>query len=141
MKVFWDTSAAINAMVSTQVWERLNADEHYVHLHLFSEFFAIMTGRGIPAKDAAGNPARLVLTPSDTVYWLREFAAKVKVVELTATELLVAFDLAAQKSVQGGRVYDYGHALAADKADAQVILTRNLNDFSGLSNKARPEWP
>lgn len=141
MKVFWDTSAAINAVVSPQVWERLNVDEHFARLHLFAEFFAIMTGRGIPVKDQAGNPTRLMLTPKDAARWLREFAAKVKLLELTDAETLDALDGAAQKNVQGGRVYDYGHALAAEKADAEVLLTRNLNDFTGLTNRVRPEWP
>ena len=59
MRLYWDTSAAINAIVSKQVWDRLNTDEHFTRLHLFSEVFATMTGRGIPVKDAAGNPARL----------------------------------------------------------------------------------
>jgi hypothetical protein len=141
MKVFWDTSAAINAVVSPQVWDRLKTNEHFALPHLCAEFFAIMTGRGIAVKDQAGNPARLVLTPTDAAQWLREFAAKVKLVELTAAEALDALDVAAQKNVQGGRVYDYGHALAAEKAEAEVLLTRNLNDFTGLTNKARPEWP
>jgi len=141
MKVFWDTSAAINALVSPKVSDRLNTGEHFARLHLFAEFFATMTGRGIPVKDSAGNLARLVLTPSDAAQWLREFAAKVTFVELTAAETLDALDRAEQRSVQGGRVYDYGHSLAAEKADAEVLLTRNIADFKGLVSEARLEWP
>ncbi len=141
MKTFGDTSAAMNAVVATKVWERLNTGEHFARLHLFAEFFATMTGRGIRVKDQAGNPARLVLTPMDAAHWLREFAMKVKLVELTDAETLDALDRAAQNRVQGGRVYDYGHALAAEKAEADVLLTRNTNDFIGLADKARIEWP
>ena len=79
MKVYWDTSAAINAAVSAQVFNRLNSDEHCTRAHLFAEFFSTMTGRGIPVKDKDGNPARLMLTPNDAAAWLRTFSSKVRV--------------------------------------------------------------
>jgi hypothetical protein len=58
MKVFWDTSAAVNALVSPQVWDRLNTGEHYARLHLFAEFFATMTGRGVSVITATPWPQR-----------------------------------------------------------------------------------
>ena len=36
---------------------------------------------------------------------------------------------------------DYGHALAAKKVDADVLLTRNTEDFRGLSGSVGLEWP
>jgi hypothetical protein len=42
--------------------------------------------------------------------------------------------------VQGRRVYNYGHALAAERPEAEVVLTRNLDDFAGLTNKDRDAW-
>lgn len=56
MIYYWDTSAIINAAVSEVVQARLDRDEHFSRLHAFSEFFAIMTGRGIDI----GNNARAV---------------------------------------------------------------------------------
>jgi hypothetical protein len=140
VKSYWDTSAALNALVSTNVWARLDTGEHFVRLHLFSEFFATITGRGIPVKDRAGNAARLVLTPQDAAVWLRGFRAKVRLIELDDTETLDALDKAQIRNVQGGRVYDYGHALAAEKAHAEALLTRNTHDFSGLT-KTELHWP
>jgi len=140
VKNYWDTSAAINALVSTQVWARLNTGEHFARLHMFSEFFATITGRGIPAKDQAGNPIRLALSPQDAALWLRGFRAKVKLIDLNDTETLDALDKAQVRNVQGGRVYDYFHALAAEKAQADALLTRNTNDFSGLT-KLAIQWP
>jgi len=140
VKSYWDTSAAINALVSTEVWSRLNTGEHFARLHLFFEFFATMTGRGISVKDQSGNPARLVLTPQDAAIWLRGFRTKVKLIDLDDTETLDALDKAQVRSVQGGRVYDYGHALAADKAQAHALLTRNTDDFSGLTEMP-VKWP
>jgi hypothetical protein len=141
VKLYWDTSAAINAIVSKQVWDRLSADEHFTRLHLFSEVFATMTGRGIPVKDALGNPARLVMSARDATAWLRKFSGKVNLVELDLAETLDALDQAHGKGVQGGRVYDYGHAKAAAKSKADLILTRNTQDFQALVGSMRVEWP
>jgi len=106
VRTYWDTSAAINALISPNVWARLDSGEHFARLHLFSEFFATVTGRGIPAKDNAGNPVRLVLTPQDASIWLKGFRAKVTLIELDDAEILSALARAHAHSVQGGRVYD-----------------------------------
>jgi hypothetical protein len=141
MRFFWDTSAAINAAVSCKVKARLEADEHLARAHLFSEFFSVMTGRGIPGKDTDGNPVRVTFDADDAARWLRDFAAKVRLVELDGAEILDALELARSRSVQGARVYDYAHALAAIKCNAEVVLTRNTKDFKGLTGSARLEWP
>jgi hypothetical protein len=141
LRTYWDTSAAINAFVSAKVSARLDSGEHYIRVHLLSEFFATMTGRGVPVKDADGNPARLILSPSDAATWLRKFCARVKVVELDLQETLNALDQAQRKNVQGGKVYDFMHAVAADKNDTAKLLTRNAKDFAGLTEKATAEWP
>jgi len=99
-----------------------------------------MTGRGIQYKDKQGNPIVIVLDPNDTAKWLREFAARVTIIELDKSETLDALEKAQSRSVQGARVYDYAHALAADKAGADIVLTRNTTHFEGLS-RARVEWP
>ena len=141
MKVFWDTSAAINALVSAQVFRRLDSDEHFARIHLLSEFFSIITGKGIEVRDQAGQLARLLLQPKDAAIWLRTFVGKVSFVELDWSETLDALDKAQALSVQGARVYDYAHALAAIKSGADVVLTRNEKDFTGLTGNVRVEWP
>lgn len=141
MKIYWDTSAAINAAVSIEVNARLDAGEHFTRLHLFSEFFSIMTGRGVSATDAEGKEVRVIFDAADAAKWLRDFADKVTLVEVDKKETLDALDQAQSRNVQGARVYDYVHALAAVKARAEVVLTRNLSDFAGLTGPARVEWP
>ena len=140
MKSFWDTSAAINALVSPSVFARLKHGQHMARVHLIFEFFAIMTGRGIAVKDKNGNPAKLILSESDATAWLRQFAGMISFVELSAVEVLDALEGAAAKGVKGGRVYDYGHALAANQVEADELITRDANDFSGLTN-ASVVWP
>ena len=141
MKFFWDTSAAINAAVSLSVKARLNSDEHVARKHLLLEFFSTMTGRGIPGKDAAGVAVKVKLDPNDAAKWLRQFASKVTLIDVELNELLDALDEAQSRSVEGARVYDYAHAVAAIKAKADVVLTRNEKHFAGLTGNARLEWP
>jgi hypothetical protein len=136
-KYYWDSSAMINAAVSDAVAQRLDADAHLARAHNLSEFFAIMTGRGVELR---GLGARAVWSPKDASKWLRDFASKVTIVELTAGELLDGLDEAGAK-VLGARVYDYGHALAAVKAGADVVLTRNPADFEGFTGTAVIEHP
>jgi len=104
---------------------------------MFSEFFSIMTGRGIQVK---GQSARLVMSTTDAAIWLRKFSSKVKLVDLELSETLDAFEKAARKGVMGRRVYDYGHVLGAEKAGTDVILTRNTADFIPLTSQA-VQWP
>jgi hypothetical protein len=82
----------------------------------------------------------LVMTGDNAAKWLRGFASKVTVIDPDGAELLDALDKAQTNNVSGGRVYDYGHVVAAQKAKVEVILTRNTNDFRGLSTIPL-EWP
>jgi len=141
LKIYWDTSAAINAMISPEVDSRFDQDEHFTRLHTLSEFFSIMTGRGITVPDDSGRLFRISMSPHDAAKWLRGFVSKVRLVDLEGHEVLDALDRAEANGIQGGRVFDYGHALAARKASADTILTRNTNDFRALAGAIRIEWP
>ena len=61
--------------------------------------------------------------------------------ELSDAEVLAALEGALERNVGGGRVYDYLHAIGAEKVKSEVILTRNPRDFEGLGGTARVEWP
>jgi len=132
---YWDSSAVLNAAVSTAVKGRLGTGAHYARLHTYVEAFHVMTGRGIPLSGGL-----LKWTADDCAAWLKEFAAKVDAVDLDKAELMAALEKAQSRNVSGGHVYDYLHALAADKANADELLTRNTSDFTGLTN-AKVEWP
>ena len=143
MKFFWDTSAVINAAVSPNVESRLeaHADKHVARLHVFYEFFSTMTGRGVMGKDANGQPIKILFDGNDAAEWLKEFSSKVTLVEVDCEESLAALAKAQSLKVRGAHVYDYAHALAAVKAEADTVLTRNEEDFKGLTGQARIEWP
>ena len=76
MRTYWDTSAAINAAISPEVFHRLKTGEHVARLHLLAEFFATMTGRGVEITDEAGNAGRLAFTQSECAAWLKNFAQR-----------------------------------------------------------------
>ena len=84
MKTYWDTSAAIKAAISPEVFRLLESGEHVARLHLLAEFFATMTGRGVEITDEEGNSDRMVFTQNESAAWLRKF------VELTKEEALTA---------------------------------------------------
>ena len=91
MITYWDTSAVVNSAVSAKVAARLDSGGHYVRLHVFGEFFSIITGGAIQLLDnASGLTARFKFTPEDAATWLRNFSTKVKVVELEFAETLTA---------------------------------------------------
>lgn len=139
MRTYWDTSAAINAAISPQVFRRLETGEHTARLHLLAEFFATMTGRGVKITDEAGNAERVIFTQDECAAWLKSFAQKVKFDELTKDEALAALEKAQNKSVQGARIYDYWHAPVAEKMKADELLTRNTRHFQDLAKNVA--WP
>jgi hypothetical protein len=139
MRTYWDTSAAINAAISPEVFRRLDAGEHVARLHLLAEFFATMTGRGVEITDEAGNAERLAITQNECATWLKNFAQRVKFEELTQEEALAALEKAQSAGVQGARVYDYWHALVAEKAKADELITRNTRHFQDLAKNVA--WP
>jgi hypothetical protein len=139
VRTYWDTSAAINAALSPEVFRRLEGGGHVARLHLLAEFFATMTGRGVEISDDAGNIDRMVFTQNQCAAWLREFAGRVEFKELTKEEALHGLDKAQGLGVQGARVYDYWHALVAGKAKSDELITRNTRHFEGLAENVT--WP
>ena len=139
MRTYWDTSAAINAALSPEVFRRLDKCDHVARLHLLAEFFATMTGRGVEITDEAGNTDRMVFTQNECAAWLRKFAGRLKFEELTKDEALNGLDTAQRMGVQGARVYDYWHALVSNKAKSDEIITRNMRHFQGLAENIA--WP
>lgn len=139
MRTYRDTSAAINAAISPDVFRRLDTGEHVARLHLLAEFFATMTGRGVEITDEEGNTDRMVFTQNECAAWLREFAEKLEFEELTKDEALNGLDQAQRLGVQGARVYDYWHGLVSQKAKSNELITRNVRHFQGLAENVA--WP
>jgi hypothetical protein len=139
VRTYWDTSSAINAAISPEVYSRLATGVQIARLHLLAEFFATMTGRGVEITDDLGNVDRMVFTQNECAAWLRNFTEKLDFEELTKEEALKGLEKAQSAGVQGARVYDYWHALVSHKAKSDELLTRNTRDLQGLAENIA--WP
>jgi predicted nucleic acid-binding protein len=135
VNVYWDTSALLNAVVSPSVLARLKTGDNWTRLHTLCEVLSLMTGRGVPSRTA-----QLTFRPDDCAAWLETVMQDVTVTELSRFEVLSGLKSAQRLGVKGRRVHDLMHAIAADKVKAEVLLTRDKEDFAGLG-KAKVEWP
>jgi hypothetical protein len=122
MKPYWDSSALLETLSDRTLEERLVRDGGFTRTHALSEMFSALTGGNLGIRQRANDAAKTV----------RAIAGKLEFLNLTEQEVLEALDNAQSRGVRGGRVHDYLHALAADKAKADALLTADVNDFQGL---------
>lgn len=125
MKIYWDSSALVEAVLDQKIRQRLADDQSITRAHTLSEVFGTLTGGRLGVKFNANEAAQV----------MDELAVDLEFVELTAKEILAALHIAEKKGVRGGRVHDYLHAIAAQKAKAGSLLTSDKFDFSGLFEK------
>ena len=85
-------------------------------------------------RDSDGRQTWFSIFAGRRVALIRELTLNMNFVELDAGETLAALDVAQQRGVRGGRVHDWLHARAAQKAKVDELLTDNLNDFAGLDD-------
>ena len=122
MKIYWDSSALVEATDDNLVRQRLIADGGMTRPHSLSEVFSSLTKGQAGDRVSANAAAQMVAQLSG----LLDFC------DLTAPEILRALAQAETKGVRGGRVHDYLHAVAAHKGKAGLILTADRHGFDGL---------
>jgi predicted nucleic acid-binding protein len=125
MKIYWDSSALVEAVLDQKIRQRLADDQSVTRVHALSEVFGTLTGGRLGVKFDANEAAEV----------LDELAADLEFVELTVKDILAALHDAEENGVRGGLVHDYLHAVAAKKAKAGLLLTADKFDFSGLFEK------
>jgi predicted nucleic acid-binding protein len=138
MRVYWDSTAVLNALAAQSVLARLDEGEHLTRSHAYAEAFHHLSGRGLPLKDGQ----RLAVTPRDAARMIRNLAKKVQAHDLAPEQTLTALDDAQSQGVSGRMVHDWLHARAAKLAGADVVLTRDgalsrLCAAEGL----KAQWP
>ena len=124
MKRYWDTSALVDALHDSRIEALALEPDQWTRPHSLAEAFSTLTGGRLGFK----------YLPSDAAALLRELTTGFNFVELDAKETLSALQEAEQRGVRGGRVHDWMHARAAQKAGVVVLLTDNLGDFTGLTD-------
>jgi predicted nucleic acid-binding protein len=138
MRVYWDSTAVLNALAAQSVLARLGEGEHLTRSHAYAEAFHHLSGRGLPLKDGQ----RLAVTPRDAARMIRNIAKKVQAHDLSPEQTLTALDDAQSQGVSGRMVHDWLHARAAKLAGADVIHTRD-RALSRLcvAEGLKAQWP
>jgi hypothetical protein len=121
MKVYWDSSALVEACQNTSARQRLSGDRGFGRRHALAEVFAAMSDK-----------PHLRVAPSQVVLVLKDIVADLDFVELTTDDIIKAASDAQSLGVRGGAIHDLLHVRAAVKAGATEILTLDRNDFLNL---------
>ncbi len=125
MKAYWDSSALVEAVVDPALRAKLRNERGFTRPHTLGEVFSALTGNPHVRFDADWSARTIEQLISDLDF-----------VDLSAGEVMAALRRAKRKRVRGGHVHDLLHAAAADKSGAKELLTIDVNDFKGLSNRA-----
>ncbi len=126
-KIYWDSSALIEALQDGRVRKRLAREESSTRVHTLAEVFSTLTGGRLGFRCDAGDAAAMIQDISGSLHF----------VELDAPATQGALKECRKRGVRGGLVHDYLHLVAAGKADAERLLTLNIGDFNSL----RPDMP
>lgn len=126
MKAYWDSSALVQATIDPVLRTKLCNEKGFTRTHALSEAFAALTGNPKIRFDSDYAAQTVELLTEDL-----EFT------DLSASEVVSALKKAKRKGVRGGHVHDLLHAAAADKSGAKELLTLDINDFQGLTEKAK----
>lgn len=98
--------------------------------HALSETFSTLTG-GRLAIRISSNDAATILR--------QQMAPRLKITELSESDLLDAYDECQRRGVCGGAIYDFLHLVAARKAGAKRLYTLNQDDFKSFHRPGDPE--
>jgi predicted nucleic acid-binding protein len=124
MKTYWDSSALVETYNEPELGMRLRKEGGVTRPHTLAEFFSTLTGGRLGIKTTAEEAAALA----------REMAEKMEFVNLNENDVLSALKRARKAGVRGGRIHDFLHAVAAEKAGAKKLLTMDRNDFEELTD-------
>jgi predicted nucleic acid-binding protein len=125
MKAYWDSGALVEAASDLRLRMRLRRKHGFTRTHALAETFSALTGGRLGIRLDADSASEVV----------DGLAEDLDFVDLNAREVLSALKQARKRGVRGGRVHDYLHACAAEKAGVEELLTTDQYDFASLTNK------
>lgn len=131
MRVYWDSSALVVAVLDGGVRKRLSGDDSWARVHVLAEVFSTLTGGRLGFRVDAADAAAVI----------DEMRGSLKFVELSDDDVMAALRDARRLGVRGGRVHDYLHAMAAKAAGCGALRTLNTGDFVGLCGEVELREP
>jgi predicted nucleic acid-binding protein len=129
MKPYWDSSALVECFVDPELRIRLSREGGLTRTHSLAEIFSALTKGNLTIRVEASAAARM----------LTDIARHLEFVDLSSIEVLHAHEQTRRRGVRGGRVHDFLHAVAAEKAKASLLLTADENDFESLLDSVQIE--
>jgi predicted nucleic acid-binding protein len=129
MKPYWDSSALVECFVDPELRIRLSREGGLTRTHSLAEIFSALTKGNLTIRVEASAAARM----------LTDIARHLEFVDLSSIEVLHALEQTRRRGVRGGRVHDFLHAVAAEKAKASLLLTADENDFESLLDSVQIE--
>ncbi len=140
MKVLFDTSVLVAALVNVhQAYERSfswlkktksGEIDFLVCAHTLSELYSVLTTLPVSPKITPALAHRLIK---------ENIESSASIVELTSDDYKRVLRSLSDSEATGGIIFDALIAQAAQKSDADILLTLNLKDFNRLSLKTPPE--
>jgi len=127
LKRFFDSSVLIPAFYkfdgnhdsSAKALRSASRDDSFCALRTLGEVYAVLTGL----------PVRPRITGAEGMAILEQIRAKLTVISLNEQEYVSAIQ-AVSETIVGGAAYDALVARCAIKAQAEVLLTWNVRDFT-----------
>jgi predicted nucleic acid-binding protein len=128
LRVYWDTSALVEAIIATpEAVAAFEKDQDRItRVHTLAETFSQLTKGTL--KNAEGEA--IALLADDAAKTIEAWAGRMKVISLDGQQVLTALKQAQSKGVRGGAVHDYLHIFAAEAQGADKIYTLNISDFA-----------
>jgi hypothetical protein len=129
MKAYWDSSALVVASADLALRTRLHTEGGFARTHALAETFSALTAGNLALRVDADAAAQMV----------DNLARDLEFVDLTSREVLDSLKQTRKRGVRGGRIHDFLHAVAAEKAKAGQLLTADVNDFESLLDTVKVE--
>ncbi len=108
----------------------LLAEKFHARPHALTETFCTLTGGRLAIRISAEDAAKILR---------KQMAPRLRMIELSESDLLDAFDESQRRGVRGGAIYDFLHLIAARKAGATKLYTLNMDDFKSFHRAGDPE--
>lgn len=138
MKVLFDTSVVVAGSIARHVHEKRAAA--WFTAAREAEISAAATSHALAEAWATMTalPVQPPLSPALVDRVLERFRTHVEVLELSWEDYSAAMRRCSDRGLRSGPVYDALHLAAAERWEADLLLTFNVQDFTRLSVESSP---